>query len=371
MIVRKNISIDQCYIEKLKPFLEKNNGNLSAAIRDAIETASQAMAKKVNDYRENGSKNNLQYAEFRNNLVEEEEFLLIHHTLLEWLIRKSNGLLIDESIVYELISPYKTKQVQDVVNYLNTLNEKMGWKVKVDAEYDVNLEPETLTLTLLNGNLYLRTVMAQSLAFYLAKQMKLDIQGLFNKSNVTKIYFKKCEYLDYEKVPKGLEENFGYMENTSREIQKRPEFWKNLVNVYKCQNYQCLSINRKIFEAFVSGNLPSVADRARDFELLIGQPPSAFTLAENLIIFKELCLMEGIGNDIEICTEKGNEYIKLIHDYSDQKVCEYITAYYSNTLKSIGHPFKVVNNPHLILFEFKNQPELIYSSTQFASVPLE
>jgi hypothetical protein len=81
--------------------------------------------------------------------------------------------------------------------------------------------------------------------------------------------------------------------------------------------------------------------------------------------------MEGIGNDIEICTEKGKEYIQLIHDYSDQKVCEYITAYYSNTLKSIGHPFKVVNNPNLILFEFQNPPELVYSSTQFASVSLK
>ena len=46
MIVRKNISIDQCYIDKLKPFLDKNNGNLSAAIRDSIETASQAIEGK-------------------------------------------------------------------------------------------------------------------------------------------------------------------------------------------------------------------------------------------------------------------------------------------------------------------------------------
>ena len=82
LIVRKNISIDQCYIDKLKPYLEKNNGNLSAAIRDAIEVASLALTKKTSDYREDDSKNDCQHAEFRNKLIEEGEFLLIHHTLL-------------------------------------------------------------------------------------------------------------------------------------------------------------------------------------------------------------------------------------------------------------------------------------------------
>ena len=69
MIVRKNISIDQCYVDKLKPFLEKNNGNLSAAIRDAIETASLALAKKTGENGEKDSSKASQHAEFRNKLI--------------------------------------------------------------------------------------------------------------------------------------------------------------------------------------------------------------------------------------------------------------------------------------------------------------
>jgi hypothetical protein len=339
-------------VDKLKPFLEKNNGNLSAAIRDAIETASLALAGSTGENKEKDSGRISQNAEFRNKLIEEEEFLLVHHTLLEWLIKKTSGLLINESIVYEIINPYKVKRIPDIVSYINSLNEKMGWKIKVDAEYSEGPEPETASLTLSNGNSCFRGVMAHSLALYLSKQMKLDVQGLFCRSNVTKVYFKRFEFLDYQIIPKGLEKYFGLMENTFREIQKKPEFWKNLVNLYRQQNYQRLSMTRKTFEAFVSGDLPSVAEVTRNFELITGKPPAAFTLAEHISIFKEIYLTDSIGSDIETCTEKGREYVKLIHDYSDRKVCESITNYYSNIFKSIGYSFTVTISPHMILFKF-------------------
>jgi len=352
LIVRKNISIDQSYLDKLKPFLEKNSGNLSAAIRDAIETASIALAGRACENGEKNSSKVSQNAEFRNRLIEEEEFLLVHHTLLEWLFKKTSGLLIDESIVYEIINPYDIKRIPDIVSYINSLNENMGWKIKVDAEYSQGPEPKTASLTLSNGNSCFRGIMAHSLALYLAKQLKLDVQGLFCRSNVTKIYFKRFEFLDSQKVPKGFEEHFGPMENTFREIQKKPEFWKNLIKTYRQQNYQRLNMHRKTFEAFVSGELPTVAEVIRNFELITGKPPAAFTLTEHIMIFKEIYLTDSIGSDIEICTEKGREYVKLIHDYSDRKVCESITKYYSNIFKSIDYPFTVTTSPHMILFEF-------------------
>lgn len=111
-------------------------------------------------------------------------------------------------------------------------------------------------------------------------------------------------------------------------------------------------MNKKVFEAFVSGDLPSVDDMGREFELLAGKPPETFTLAEHIMIFKELYLTDSIGSDIEVCTEKGREYVKLIHDYSDRKVCERVIQYYSNIFRSIGHPFTVTSSPHMIVFEF-------------------
>ena len=39
MLIRKNISLDDKYLKKLQPFLDANDGNLSAAVRDTIEIA--------------------------------------------------------------------------------------------------------------------------------------------------------------------------------------------------------------------------------------------------------------------------------------------------------------------------------------------
>ncbi len=322
LIVRKNISIDQCYIDKLKPFLDRNNGNLSAAIRDSIEIAFQATNGKKSEKGEKDLNQALKKAESRNKMVEEEEFLLVHHTMLEWFIKKTSGLLIEESTVYELINPYSIKKIPDFINYVNALNDRIGWKIKVDAECSGSPEPESVILTLSNGNPCFRGVIAHSLALFLAK------------------------------VPKGLEEHFGPMERTFREIEKKPEFWRNLIKIYKQQNYQRLSMSKKVFEAFVSGNLPSVDDMAREFELFVGKPPEAFTLAEHIMIFKEIYLTDSIGAEIEVCTEKGSEYVRLIHDYSDSKVCELIIFYYSNVFKCTGHPFTVTCSPHMIVFEF-------------------
>lgn len=358
MIVRKNISIDQCYIDKLKPFLDKNNGNLSAAIRDSIETASQAIDGKQNEKGEKNPIKALKNAESRNIMVESEEFLLIHHTMLEWFIKKTSGMLIEESTVYELINPYTIKKIPDFIGYVNALNDRLGWKINVDAEYTGSPEPNSMVLILSNGNPCFRGVIAHSLSLFLAKQMKMDVQGLFNRSNVTKVYFKRFEFLNYEKVPKGLEEHFGPMENTFREIQRKSDFWKNLIKLYKQQNYQRLSINKKIFESFVSGDLPSVDDMAREFELFAGKPPEAFTLAEHIMIFKEFYLTDCIGTEIEVCTEKGREYVRLIHDYSDRNVCERVISYYSNIFKCIGHKFTVTSSPHMIVFEFGNETDI-------------
>jgi hypothetical protein len=339
-------------VDKLKPFLERNNGNLSAAIRDAIETASLVLSAEANKNGEQDSIKTSQDAKLRNKLIEEEEFLLVHHTLLEWLIKKSSGRLLDEAIVYELINPYKVKKIPDIVNYMNSLNEKLGWKIKIDAETSHDPEPENANLVFSNGNPFFRRILAQSLALYLAKQMKMDVEGLFCKSNVTKVYFKRFEFLDYQKVPRGIEEHFASMESTSREIEKRPGFWKNLIKTYGQQNYQRISINRKIFEAFVSGKILSITEMERNFELVVGKPAAAFTLDEHIMIFREFYLTEGIGSDIEISTERDNEYVKLTHGYSDKKVCEYLTIYYSNYFRSIGYIFKVTTSPYMIVFEF-------------------
>jgi hypothetical protein len=42
MISTRHISLDDECVEKIKPYVEKNNGNFSATIRDIIDQAGQS-----------------------------------------------------------------------------------------------------------------------------------------------------------------------------------------------------------------------------------------------------------------------------------------------------------------------------------------
>jgi len=42
MILRKNISLNEDYLRKLEPLMQKHNGNLSAVIREVIDLADVA-----------------------------------------------------------------------------------------------------------------------------------------------------------------------------------------------------------------------------------------------------------------------------------------------------------------------------------------
>ncbi len=78
-MVRKNVSMGDIYLKKLQPFLDKNNGNLSAAIRDAIELADVALEghESVEDALDYFTKDSAKYSRIRNNLIESGEYVLI------------------------------------------------------------------------------------------------------------------------------------------------------------------------------------------------------------------------------------------------------------------------------------------------------
>ena len=132
-MIRKNVSMEDEYLQKLRPFLEKNNGNLSAAIRDAIELANAALQghESVEDAQEYFTQGSTKYPEIRNRLIESGECILISQLSFRWLIENTDGVLVDDELVSEFFNPYKTRSVEDLLEYLNTRSLNMGWGIKV------------------------------------------------------------------------------------------------------------------------------------------------------------------------------------------------------------------------------------------------
>lgn len=121
------------YLQKLQPFLDKNNGNLSAAIRDAIELADAALQghKSVEDALDYFTQGSTKYPEIRNSLIESGECILISQLSFRWLIENTDGILVDDELVSELFNPYKIKNVSGLLEYLNTRSRNMGWGIEV------------------------------------------------------------------------------------------------------------------------------------------------------------------------------------------------------------------------------------------------
>lgn len=120
------------YLQKLQPFLDKNNGNLSAAIRDAIELADAALQghESVEDALEYFTQDSTKYPEIRNSLIESGECILISQFSFRWLIENTDGILLDDELVSELFNPYKIKNVSDLIEYLNMRSHNMGWEIE-------------------------------------------------------------------------------------------------------------------------------------------------------------------------------------------------------------------------------------------------
>ena len=127
-MIRKNVSMEDEYLQKLQPFLEKNNGNLSAAIRDVIEFADAALQghESVEDALEYFTQNSTKYPEIRNNLIESGECILVSQLSFRWLIENTDGILVDDELVSEIFNPYQIKNVPDLLEYLNIRSQKYG-----------------------------------------------------------------------------------------------------------------------------------------------------------------------------------------------------------------------------------------------------
>ena len=152
------------YIQKLQPFLDKNNGNLSAAIRDAIELADAALQghESIEDALEYFIEGSTKYPAIRNSLIESGECILISQLSFRWLIQNTDGILVADELVSELFNPYRIKNISDLLEYLNKRSRNLGWGIEASIS---NWEEENIDIIVLeHGDPNLRAFLAEILS---------------------------------------------------------------------------------------------------------------------------------------------------------------------------------------------------------------
>lgn len=346
-MVRKNVSMEGTHLQKLQPFLDKNNGNLSAAIRDAIELADAALEghESVEGALEYFTGGSAKYPEMRNNLIESGECILISQLSFRWFIENTDGILVTDELVSELFNPYQIKSTSDLLEYLNIRSRNHGWGIEASV---INWEEDTTEVIVLeHGDPSLRAFLAETLSIFLGCYLNLDVSFVHRKSNSILIFLK--EYKSDAEIPPGIRKNFGTLDYTFNEIRSRPDFWTTLVERYMLHRYERVNINRDVFEVFLSGGVPDITSF---FEAFAGKPIREIPLSELFVIFKKVISATQLVSEIERTSEGEKMHVKIRHQYSDEKVIPKLIELFSNVFRAAGYIFEVRIISNLIIFEF-------------------
>jgi hypothetical protein len=335
------------YLQKLQPFLDKNNGNLSAAIRDAIELADSALQghESIEDALEYFTKDSTKYPEIRNSLIESGECILISQLSFRWLTENTDGVLVDDELVSELFNPYQIKNVSDLLEYLNTRSRNFGWEIK--ATINTWEEDKTEVIVIENGDPSLRAFLAEAISIFLGRYLNLDVSFVHRKSNSIRIFLK--EHRSDMDVPPGIRKNFGTLDYTFKEIRSKPEFWTSMVERYRLQRYQRINLNRDVFETFLSGEIPDVTNF---FEASAGKSIKELPFCELFAICKKLISVTQLANDIERTVERGKITIKIRHQFSEEIAIKKLVGLVSKLFQTAGYVFEIRTVSNLIIIKF-------------------
>jgi hypothetical protein len=349
-VIRKNVSLDETHLQKLQPFLEKHRGNLSAAVREVIDLVSlglesygtpEEMAKNL--------RNKEKSFEIKEPLIKSGECVIVNQQMMRWFVGSCAGKLIDEDIVYGLINPYIITTLSELKDHLNCNSNRMGWKIKISGPFNEGIENEPTTVDFTGGDRDLREFLVEAVCIFLSRWMNLDVEAIHRKSNSITIYLKSFVRHDLQELAPGVRKYFGSRDILYREIEKKPEFWTNLAELYLKFDYQRVNLDKDLFEALVAGKRPDIT---KYFEIEAKRPIHEIPLSELLPLFKRLIVTSQLVNDIEIRTGRGKEQIKIRHDYSDEKAIEKLVQLISNVFETCWHNFSVSSVPGLTTFDF-------------------
>ncbi len=346
-MVRKNVSMEDRYLKKLQPFLDKNNGNLSAAIRDAIELADAALQdhESVETALEYFTEGSAKYPKIRNDLIESGECILISQLSFRWFIENTNGILVADELVSELFNPYQIKSLSDLLEYLNKRSKNLGWGIEASL---LNWEEDrTKVIVLEHGEPSLRAFLAETLSIFLGRYLSLDVSFVQRKSNSVLIFLK--EYKSNTEIPPGVRKNFGTLDSTFKEIKSRPHFWTTLVDRYTLHRYERVNLNKDVFEVFLSGEVPDITSF---FEAFAGKPIGEIPLSELFVICEKVTSVTQLVSEIEGISEGGEMNLKIRHQFSDEKAILKLVELFSKVFRAAGHAFEVRTVSNLIIFEF-------------------
>jgi predicted hydrocarbon binding protein len=316
MIVTKHISIDKECVEKLKPQLERHNGNFSAAIRDIIDRNGKSV------FPDNSS--------------------AIDTPLFIWMLAEVEGILIPDHILDELIDPILINSIKNLEECLNSRFKELEWDIGIEFKYDNNTFPSGILIEIRGETNKIRAV-ACILSQYMVKnslgKIPLEIMSVFNLNEAIKVEFVKSNKKDAQN---SLFTFFGQREEMIKGINSRPDFWRSIVKRHLMSNYNMVTIHRNFFEDLLSNNIPP---GEISIENMAKKPIQEIPLRDMLLFIKEVYETSRVIDKVEI----DSENLIIFHSYRSNEAIEKIKKTLVTLLHSNGHLYDPKSTANMIV----------------------
>lgn len=340
MVVRKNISLEQSHLKKLESLTQKHNGNLSAAIRDAIDIT-DASLRRYNTFEEALSRINADKKELtsREESIESGKNILIGRPIFLWMLKWTKGIPIEKEIIDELLDPLKIITISELDKKINELSSDSGWNCKVSLFCMDDINPSTATVAIEGDNELYRDFLAQLVVMFLAYNKGLDIDVIHKRATAVRIDLKSGEKGTQPLVTK---QHFGNLKDVMNEFRSKEDFWRNLVEIYGSVNYNMVSVYKDNYEELLACDTPH---DVRIFESLSKKHIASIPHPEFLKLLKKADESLLIIDKIEIL-ENG---INVYHSYKNEKAIQKIRDYYLSILRANGHEYEAKYSTSLIV----------------------
>jgi hypothetical protein len=289
MPVLRHISLDDEHIEKMKPYLENNGGNLCASFKEILGQAGK-------------------YSSRMNSSA-------IDTVLLNWLLKEVEDILIPDKVLDEILDPVLITSMEKFEKFVKQRIEELEWDIDIVFKYDSVTFPSEILIEMRGGPLKTK-FMARILSQYLVKNSMenapLEIKFVVNINSCMKLGFSRSNKKD---SLMSLNTFFGNLNETTGVIKTNPDFWKNVIHRHIASNYNMVTVHRNYLEDIFADKIPHGEIM---IETMAKRPVQDIPLKELLPLIKEVYEAARVVDRVNI----ENETIIVSHYFRNKNAVE-------------------------------------------------
>lgn len=322
-VVTKHISLEKDYINRIQPYVERHNGNVSSAIREIIENAE------------------------RSGLPENTS--IIDNHLLDWILDYIHGVLIPDNVLDEIVDSRSIHSMKDFEDYINHRFKEFEWGIDISLKYNDNISPSNVFIDIkgpYQKSRFMAHILSQLLVKSSLERNPLEIKSVNYSGGYINIEMSRS---DKKRATDSLVTFFGEMNEIIGTIKNRPDFWKSLVHRHAVSNYNMITIHRNFFEDILSGKSPTGEIM---IETIAKRPIQDIPIGEMLYYIKDIYETSRIADRVDI----SNDDITIFHNFRDIQAVEKIKNSLAFLLESSGHLYDTRITSNTIIL--KHRPDI-------------